>query len=33
MQPKAFVLGVHSGSADIKHAPAHRNINIDADTA
>jgi len=27
------VLGVHSGSASIKHALAHRNINIDADAA
>nr|WP_320015605.1 hypothetical protein [uncultured Desulfobacter sp.] len=31
--PRQMVLGVHSGSAAIKHALAHRNINIDADAA
>jgi len=30
---RQIVLGVHSGSAAIKHALAHRNINIDADAA
>jgi homocitrate synthase NifV len=28
-----MILGVHSGSAAIKHALAHRNINVDADVA
>jgi homocitrate synthase NifV len=31
--PRQMILGVHSGSAAIKHALAHRNIDIDADTA
>nr|WP_320189941.1 hypothetical protein [uncultured Desulfobacter sp.] len=30
---RQMVIGVHSGSAAIKHALAHRNINIDADAA
>jgi len=30
---RQMVLGVHSGSAAIKHTLAHRNINIDADAA
>jgi homocitrate synthase NifV len=31
--PRQMILGVHSGSAAIKHALAHRNINVDADVA
>ncbi|WP_321415392.1 hypothetical protein [uncultured Desulfobacter sp.] len=30
---RQMVLGVHSGSAAIMHALAHRNISIDADAA